>query len=410
MLEELVILGAGASGLMAANAAAVVLKKTGLSPLVLEGNPKAGKKLLATGNGRCNLTNLSINPAHYHGDALASKVLEKFPARRILKKFENLGLLCRADGEGRAYPRGAQAAAVLEALRRPRVFREICGFEAVSVKKTGDGFLLESRSGETVKARRLILACGGAASPKHSSGTGYGLARSLGHGVTALTPSLAPLKTPSKACGLLKGMRVRAGAHLYRDGKEVYAESGEVLFGERQLSGICIFNLSARLRETGVNGIEVGLDLLEELSVPAAADYFQALRKEYPQLPASQLFSGVMNLRVGQELGKQLGFYKDRPLSALTQGDLRRAAARAKDWRFPVSGPGAWEDAQVTAGGVPLSEICLDTLESKKCLGLYLVGELLDVDGDCGGYNLHWAWSTGILAGEAAARASLTGR
>lgn len=401
-MVELAILGAGASGLMAANAAAAALAGSGASLVVLEGNPKPGKKLLATGNGRCNLTNLEISPRRYHGDALAGEVLKRYPAGRILEEFEGLGLLCRADGEGRVYPNGNQAAAVLHALMRGLggCIRE---FPVAAVERTRKGFRLASKDGQVLEAKRLILACGGMASPAHSmGGAGYELAKSLGHTVTELSPSLVPLKTPERACRSLKGMRAKARASLYAGGRRLAAESGEVIFGDGQLSGICIFNLSAAWREKGPGPAQVGLDLLENWALGDFLAYLQRLRREHPQLPAGELFSGALNLRVGQELAKAAGLERDRPLEALTPSQLERAAKLAKDWRFPVTGPGAWADAQVTAGGVPLSQVDPNTMASKLCPGLYLAGELLDVDGDCGGYNLHWAWATGLIAGKAA--------
>ncbi len=433
---ELAVIGAGASGLMAARRASLAMNRRGKAGgvVLLEGNPKAGKKLLATGNGRCNLTNMGISPEKYHGDSLAARVLEKYPARRILEEFAEMGLLCAADGEGRVYPRGGQSASVLDALRGG-TFQPLYGQKVVSVSHCDGGFLLETADGNKLWAQKCVLACGGAASPAHSMGGGYELARQLGHTVTELSPSLVPIKTSSKVCGALKGMRVKARAALYKDGRPVYAESGEVIFGAGQLSGICIFNLSARLRETGLQNVEIGLDLLEDMEEPAVFKYLAKLRETRPDRGASELFFGLFNFRVGQELLVDCGISKaksmadmtggelrraqvqlrehhrlpadgDKRVSELTDRDLEQAAKAAKDWRFPVTGAGPWEDAQITAGGVPLREVEPDTMESKKCPGLYLAGELLDVDGDCGGYNLHWAWATGLLAGDAAGRAA----
>lgn len=404
---EIAIVGAGASGLMAAYRAGQALKRRGKSGgvILLDGNPKPGKKLLATGNGRCNLTNLHISPEKYHGDLLAAGVLEQYPAQKILAEFEKMGLLCRADAEGRAYPRSLQAAAVLQALWNAceRAGAETAwGFEAVSVIPEKQGFLLKAADGRELWAKNCVLACGGMASPKHSRGKGYALAESLGHTVTPMLPSLVPLRTASKSCKALKGMRCKARAALYRNGREIYAESGEVIFGDGQLSGICVFNLSARLRETGMKDVEVSLDLLEDLELPVLLAYLGRLQKACPDMAAPELFSGALNLRVGQELAKLAGLSRDRRLDSLAFPELERAAKLAKGWRFPITGTGPWEDAQVTAGGVPLSEIDLDTMGSKICPGLYLAGELLDVDGDCGGFNLHWAWATGMIAGKAA--------
>ena len=405
------MVGAGASGLMAARRAGSALKRAGRGGVLLaEGGPKAGKKLLATGNGRCNLTNLRIAPERYHGDVEeAAALLAAYPAGKVLSEFEKLGLLCRTDSEGRAYPNSLQAAAVLRALRvscAEAGVETVCGFETVSITPERSGFLLRAADGRELWTKACILACGGMASPKHSCGEkGYRLAESLGHSVTELSPSLAPLKSPRKMLRALKGMRCKAGAALYRDGRKLYAESGEVLFGDGTLSGICVFNLSARLRQAGRRGnLEVRLDLLEEFPLPELLAYLKRLQKEHPGWPAGELFSGVLNLRVGEELVKSLGIGREKPLSALAPTELEQAAEAAKDLRFPVTGPGPWESAQVTAGGVPLREVDPRTMESKKVPGLFLTGELLDVDGDCGGYNLHWAWATGMAAGDAAVR------
>ena len=395
---DVLIVGGGAAGLMAA--AAIGPRK---SVILIDGNPKYGKKLLATGNGRCNLTNLDIDPKYYHGDPLSKEVLQKVPAQKVLDVFEQMGLLCRADGEGRVYPRSLQAAAVLRALERALPDSLLClnELQITDLQRQDGGFLAAAQNGETVFAERVLLACGGKASPAHSSGSGYELAQSLGHHVTALSPSLAPLRVAGKVTRALKGMRCRAAATLYQNDKIIHAESGEVIFGDGQLSGICVFNLCARLRETGTDGVEVGLDFVPELEAQDLLAYFQRLCSTRPQLPAGEICSGLLNLRVGQEIAKAAGLPHDAPLESLREAQLAQITSLCKDWRFAVTGPAGWKDAQVTAGGVPLSEVELASMESKLCPGLYLAGEILDADGDCGGYNLHWAWATGLLAGEA---------
>ena len=174
-----------------------------------------------------------------------------------------------------------------------------------------------------------------------------------------------------------------------------------MLFGEGSLSGICVFNLSAHLPEN-VAGVEVSLDLLEDLPYRDALAYVESQAKAHPSRQAWELFAGALNLRVGEELLKELSVPKEACFRDLSRQQLRKAASLAKDWRFPVTGTGGWEGAQVTAGGVPLGEVDTATLESKKCPGLYLAGELLHLHGDCGGYNLHWAWATGLAAGQSA--------
>ncbi len=396
-----IIVGAGAAGLLLA-------ARLGKAALLLDANTKPGKKLLATGNGRCNLTHDPIDPAHYHGDSAAAGLLAAFPASRVRGEFRRLGLLTRADAEGRCYPNSLQAASVLQALWGACQEAGVSTrweAEVTAARREQDGFAVTLATGETLLAPRLILATGGKAAPAHGGGRGYGLARSLGHTVTPLSPSLAPLKTSEKALTrAMKGQRCRARAALCRNGRELYAEAGEVIFAEGQLSGICIFDLSARLREHGFQpgapGWSVTLDPLPELSLPELTAALEDLARQRPGLPAADLFSGALNLRLGGEVVKKAGLPRDLPLSRLTAAQLQAAARAAKALAFPLLGPAGWESAQVTAGGVPLAEVDPRTLESRLCPGLTLVGELLDVDGDCGGYNLHWAWTTALAAAE----------
>ena len=397
---SLAVVGAGAAGLMAACQAA-----KGLGPgrvALLEGAPKPGKKLLATGNGRCNLTNLHMAPGHYHGDAaLAAPLLSSCPPERVLGEFSALGLLTRTDPEGRVYPRSLQAAAVLQALWgacEERGVALLTGRPVERVSPQKGGFLLEAGGG--LWAKKCLLACGGAASPRLGCGGGYALAEGLGHTVTPLRPGLAPMKCPKKFTAPLKGMRARARATLRQGGRQLSAGSGEVIFGEGTLSGIVIFDLSLHLTGPG----EVVLDLAEEMTKEELMEYLCKLQRERPTLPVREIFSGLVNLRVGQQRAKALGLLGEGPLSSLTTADLGRAAQGLKEWHLPVEPTEGWDSAQVTVGGVPLAEIRVETMESKRQKGLFLAGELLNVHGDCGGYNLHWAWATGLVAGRAASK------
>ena len=398
-----VIVGAGASGL----AAALAASQGGGGVVLVEGSSKPGKKLLATGNGRCNLTNRHIAPEYYHGDAaLAAPLLARWPGERVVRMFHKLGLLTRTDGEGRVYPRGLQAAAVLQALWsacEATGVEMLWNFRVERAWVQGEGFCLAGGEGQGLFASRLVLACGGKASPKHSTGSGYELARGFGHSVTGLSPSLVGLAVPERLTRPLKGMRCKARAALCQGGRELGAESGEVIFGQGSLSGICVMNLSARLRGLAGDSLSLRLDLAEELEAGELEAFLRAQCASFPERPASGLFAGVMNLLVGQELVQSLG-WGGRRFSQLSREDLRRAAALAKGFALPVSGPLGWDQAQVTAGGVPLGEVDVNTMESRCRKGLYLTGELLDLDGDCGGYNLHWAWATGLTAGESIGR------
>lgn len=400
------VIGAGASGMAAALAASQGAGEVAL----LEGNPKPGKKLLATGNGRCNLTNRYIAPERYHGDtALAAGFLARWPAGRVEEFFCGLGLLTRADGEGRVYPRSLQAAAVLQVLWsacEAAGVELLCGFQAVGAEAEPEGFRITGADGQRVSAQNLVLACGGQASPKHSAGSGYALAQAFGHSVTRLSPSLAGLAVPDRLTRPLKGMRCKARAALFRGGRELCAESGEVIFGQGSVSGICVMNLSAHMRGLGGGSASLRLDLAEELTAAGLEAHLRSLCARYPARSAAGLFAGALNLRVGQELVKSLGWGGDK-LSQVDGERLRQAVRAVKGFTLPVQGTLGWDQAQVTAGGVPLQEVDINTMESLRRKGLYLTGELLDLDGDCGGYNLHWAWATGLTAGEAISK---TGR
>lgn len=413
---EIVIIGGGAAGLMAACAAAQTLKKKG-AVVVVEGNQKLGRKLLATGNGRCNLTNMNVSPEHYHGDVRdIEPLLETYTPELICGLFREMGLVTKADDEGRVYPNNLQAAAVLSALRGAAEENGadcVIGSAAISVLKTKRGFLVKCADGEEIEASRCILACGGAASPKHScSADGYTFAKDLGHSVTQLYPALTQLICKGKLFKSLSGMRCGVHASLLADGKPVYAESGEVLFSDVGLSGICVFGLSVYAAEFfalgTVNGkphktLGVSLDCLPDWSFTEITSYLNEVRLHFPNRMAGDLLSGLLNMKIGYAMVQAAGIDTTIGAKFVTAAQLQKLASLVKSWRFDVTGTKSWNDAQITAGGVPLREVDGATFESKKARGLYLAGEMLNIHGDCGGYNLHFAWASGHAAGKAAA-------
>ena len=393
---RIAVIGAGAAGLCCAYKAA-----EGGGVLLLDGNDRPGRKLLATGNGRCNLTNLHISLKSYQGGPELAGFIDAWPPERLIDFFHELGLLTRSDGEGRVYPNSLQAASVAGALASAcdeAGVRTRYGFRAVKIARERSGFIITGEDGGTVRARYCVLACGGMASPGHSRGEGYTLAKSLGHTVTELSPSLVGLRVKGKLTRALKGMRCRARASLWRGNRELCSESGEIIFGDGYISGICVMDLSAHMRGPAGKNIELRLDLMEQLARPHLERYLQELALNHPDRPSAELFSGALNLKVGRELVKTLGL--SGPLGALGPEEIKKAAGLIKGLSLLVEGTLGWEQAQVTAGGVPLHEVDLDTMASKKCPGLYICGELLDADGLCGGFNLHWAFCTGLAAGQ----------
>ena len=400
MSRDVIIIGGGASGMMAALAAA----ESGCRVLLLERQSRVGRKLLATGNGRCNLTNHNASPARYHGgDGFCAYALDAFDVGATLQFFASLGLLTVAEDSGRVYPMSNMAGSVLDVLRyaleRPGI-EVVTGQAVSSVKKTSGGFTVRTET-DTFHAEKLILAAGGCAGSKVGGVMdGYQLAKSLGHHRTPLYPSLVQLKTDPTYPRALKGVRADARVTLTR-GREILARSaGEVQFTEKGVSGPAIFEIS-RAASCGGEGQTVTLDLLRAHSAPDCLAFLQARRAAAPTLPCEEVLTGTVHNRVGKMLLRYAAVPGGRPLGDVTDQELKALVRAAKGFALPVRGTEGFESAQVTAGGMRTDEFDPATMESLLVPGLYACGEVLDIDGDCGGYNLQWAWASGRAAGRA---------
>ena len=398
-MESVIVIGGGASGLMAALTAA---EKHDRRVILLERQQRVGRKLLATGNGRCNLSNTGAAPAHYHGQDpdFTLPALAAFSPEDALDFFQGLGLLTVTEYGGRVYPLSNSANSVLDVLR---FALETVGVElhsacpARAIRPRLGGFVVETEQG-SFSADRLIMACGGAAGGKLGGVTdGYELMKALGHRRTGLYPSLAPVYTDPEYPRALKGVRAPGALRLNR-GEELLAESrGEIQFTENGLSGPAVFDLS-RAAATGGEGLTVHMDLLplEQADLLAMLRRRQALT---PEREAAELFTGMLHNRLGRMLVRYSGVSGGATLGELSEEELLRCARAAKDFALRVRGVGSLDSAQVTAGGLRTEDFNSQTLESRLCPGLFACGEVLDVDGDCGGYNLQWAWASGRLAG-----------
>ena len=408
-MYDIAVIGGGASGLAAALAAAESAKAAGkpLRAAVLEKNPRVGKKLLMTGNGRCNLTNRNARPERYYGDTReAAGIFGRFPPDKIISLFQEHGLLCRTLDEGRVYPYSLQASSVLNVLRsglEAAGVETVCGFAVRRIENIPGGFALVSGDG-TVKAKRVILACGGRACPQSGSeGDAYALLRPFGHTATRLSPALTQIRTDTRHVRPLKGVRCMAEASLTLNGKTLKTTRGEVQFTENSLSGICIFEFARFLGDYENTKLEIVLDLAPEYDVDGLEKLLRAGIARCGEMPAAAATEGILCKPLGGEVTKTALRGASAPAGSLTKEDVRAVAETIKQFRFPVLGAAPWQNAQVTAGGVPLAEVD-ENLQSRFCKGIYLCGELLNIDGGCGGYNLHWAWSSGVTAGLAAAR------
>ncbi len=396
---DILIVGGGAAGLAAAIEAARFGRVT-----VLEKGPRVGRKLAVTGNGRCNLSNLDLSPAHYHGEDgdFVLPALTRFGAEDTLRFFRELGLLTVSESSGRVYPHSDQAGSVVDVLRFAalRVADVRCDTAVTGVRRVDDSFEVATTAG-TLFCQKLIVAAGGEASPRFGGGSdGYRLLRALGHTCTARTPSLVPLKTDNALTRPLKGVRADAAVTLFDGGRELCRSAGEMQFTEYGLSGPAIFEVSREAARANAGVLR--LDLLREAALSELEALLLARRDA--GLTVENLLTGILHNKLGRTLVGSLGYKPDRPVSSLTDGDLGRVARAVKGVELPVTGTLGMESAQVTAGGVRTAEFDPRTLESRLVPGLFACGEVLDVDGDCGGYNLQWAWSSGRLAGQLGAR------
>lgn len=407
-MYDAIIVGGGAAGL----AAACALAQRGLRAAVLEKQPRVGRKLLSTGNGRCNLTHMGATDADYHGArAAAARALELCPPDEVRAFFDGLGLPTVAGEEGRVYPMSNQAASVLDALRFAAAERgcEIvteCAVEDIQPQR--GAFSVRASDGRTFASNAVLVCTGGLAAPKLGAcGDGYRLLERLGHSSAPKLPAIAALKVPPERVRGLKGQRAECEIELRADGRRVRRERGEVIFGEDTVSGIAAMQLARAAGEAlrAKRRCEVSLRIWDD-----GAAQIRIRRERLPLRSMEDFLNGVVAKRVGMALVKAAGIEPlSREARSLTDEETARLGALVEDWTLPVVGVQGFDQAQVTAGGVLLDGFDFDTMESKRVRGLYAAGELLDVDGDCGGYNLQWAWSSGLIAARAIIR-SFEGR
>ena len=392
------IIGGGASGMAAALAAA---ENPANQVLLLERQARVGRKLSATGNGRCNLTNLHAARQGYHGEdaAFSDFAIRSFDPEATLNWFRSLGLYTVAEESGRVYPYSDQANSVVDVLRfaleKPNITQKL-GFEVEKVKKTAAGFRLEG-SGEIIECDKLIVACGGLAGTKlGGTMSGYKLLRSLGHKCTKLRPTLVQLKSGWGGCASLKGVRANCHAAIYRDGVLHSESTGELQFTELGLSGPVMFEISRDACE-GRGAWECRLDFLPGVS---EAELMQMLLpRKNTNLTVADLLTGILHNRLGRVLTQELGIPGYVPVAQLEEAEFVRICHGVKHLTVSLTEPLGMDSAQVTAGGILTKDFDSTTMESRLVPGLYACGEVLDIDGDCGGYNLQWAWSSGRLAG-----------
>ena len=388
------IIGGGASGMLAAITCAQEHPMDEI--LLFERQSRVGRKLLATGNGRCNLSNANLSAVYYHGESLP-ELDSLFRAFDPLSWFHKQGLFTVTEAGGRIYPLSDSANSVLDVLRfsmeKPNL-RQFLGCEVRSIKKSGEQFSIKTDN-STFTADKLVIACGGLAGTKLGGGmSGYQLLRSFGHSCTKLFPALVQLKTENSFVKALKGIRADTSIRLCG---RVAAE-GEIQFTEYGISGPAVFDISRDVSVNAENTV-LSLDFLRDYSNDDVLNALRARKSAFPALQAGEILTGIVHNRLGKMLVKIAQVELEKPCGVLSEEELSQITNAAKHLQLTVIGTMGMDCAQVTAGGIRMEEFSPNTLQSKLCKGLYACGEVLDIDGDCGGYNLHWAWVSGHLAG-----------
>ena len=370
--------------------------------ILIERQQRVGRKLLATGNGRCNLTNVGATIENYHGEnpEFAEAALSKFTPEDTLKFFEGLGLVTVTEYGGRVYPLSNSANSVVDVLRFALEQRRVAvktSCPAREIRKNGEGFTVVTDE-ESIYADALIMACGGAAGAKLGGVMdGYELLKPLGHKRTNLRPSLVQLICDPAYPRALKGVRAEAALRLTSGKTELASSKGELQFIEAGLSGPAAFDIS-RAAAFCDPGAVVHIDFLDMLDTTVVVKILRHRVDSLPKLSTDELLTGVLHNRLGRMIVKYAGL-SGRELGTLTDSELRSVADACKDFCIELRGVESFDCAQVTAGGIKTSGINPETLESWFVPNLYICGELLDVDADCGGFNLQWAWASGHLAG-----------
>ncbi|SEK26428.1 hypothetical protein SAMN02910353_00315 [Ruminococcus sp. YRD2003] len=405
MKADIVVIGGGASGLAAAMAA----KETAANARVLiaEKLPRTGKKLIATGNGKCNLSNMSLGKRNFHGSIDAMSIIGRTPDWHELFT-EKLGVACVTGSEGReggVYPRSNSSTTVLNALRLKLLALgadELCECEITEIKPSNGGFTLIYSGGEII-CRKVIIAAGGYAAP--SFGTDGGMLRILremGIKTEKICPAVAPLRVSPERLKGLKGVRIKGEIAAFSGGRELRREKGEIQFNENNVSGICVFNL-AYLFQQYEGRLTLRADLAPDMTSAELSAYFRRLRDDRRGFTAEELLSGffVKNLTVWL-IRNVLEKSPSEPIESINDKDIEHLCKGIKSLELEVTGCSPWQNAQSTMGGISADQVT-EALESVRYSGMYFCGEILDVAGDCGGYNLQWAWSSGTWAGKKAA-------
>lgn len=403
MLKVLVI-GGGAAGMMAAISA----KNHGADVTIFERNNRVGRKILATGNGRCNYSNINLSIDNYHGKnpKFPYSPLSQFNVYDTIDFFERLGITPYIEENGRVYPMSLQSSSVLDVLRFEL---EYLGIEVITeafvtdISKKANKFSVTLEDGRKFTGDRIILATGGKAAPNTGSdGNGYKLAEKLGHTIEYVFPGLVQLKLEGNFFKKVDGVKIVGVAELYDENMLIRREEGDILFTNYGISGPPILQISRIANKLLYEGKkpELKIVIIKDKNKEELEKYLHYRFSFMPKKTIEKALIGLINKRLIIPMLKEIGVDKNKLIAHISKEEIRKISNILTDFRFNIIGSKSWDSAQVTAGGVKTDEINNTTMESKLVKGLYFAGEIVDVDGDCGGFNLQWAWSSGYVAGK----------
>ncbi|ERI95187.1 flavoprotein family protein [Clostridiales bacterium oral taxon 876 str. F0540] len=400
-------MGGGASGIMAA----ILAHDFGMDAALLEGNDRIGKKLLTTGNGRCNITNKYIEDSRYHSsnNSFFKPVLDSFKANDTINFFSSIGLPLITLEEGKMYPMSLQASSVLDIMRLALEDRSIPVYlnsKVKSINKKKNSFVLETSNGEIYEGNKVILASGGKTlAATGSDGSGYTLAKSFGHKLITPIPALVQLKLDYKNLKALSGVKFNGIAEVFVNNELKRREFGEILFTDYGISGPPILQLSRTASYALSKGsdVEINVNIMYTMKKDELENFFETHFALFSHRSLHDAFIGIINKKLIPIILKEAGINNiHKPCWDLDYREKKNLYTLLNCWKFKVSDTNSFNNAQVTAGGIDTIDINPETLESKLVPNLYFSGEILDVDGDCGGFNLQWAWSSAYTAAKSA--------
>ncbi len=408
MFHEILVIGGGASGIMAS----ITSKDMGKDVALLEGSDRIGTKILTTGNGRCNITNKNVNYSKYHSEdsEFCKYTLDKFTVEDTINFFNSLGLPLTELDDGKLYPLSLQASSVLDIFRMALEDRNIpiyLNSKIQNIKESSIGFEITSQTGEVYECKKLILCCGGKSAPSTGSdGSGFELVKVFGHSLINPVPALVQLKLKYNYLKSLSGVKFNGFSEIYVDDIPKRKEFGEILFTDYGISGPPILQISAIASYSLSKGksVKLVIDMMPDLSEKDLVEFLENHWGLFSYRSVFNSFIGLINKKIIPVLLKEASVNNiHKPCYELDWKEKQKIFFLLKNWTFQVYDTNSFKNSQVTAGGINTKEISSKTLESRLVKNLFFAGEIIDIYGDCGGFNLQWSWSSGFIAAKSAA-------